>query len=242
MTEKSITKGLSSNTLKIIGAVTMVIDHIGYILLPNLVIFRIIGRISFPIFSYLICEGCRYTKNKKKYLLRMLILGVVTSAAYIIVNREIYLSVPITFSLSILLIFTLQNIKNGQELKDKLLHLGVFAFLLFAVFVLSRFISVDYGFTGVVLPLFPTFVNMLDNSKSNKILLFKKEFAGFCVGLLAICVLSRGIQVFSLISLIFLAFYNGEKGIKLPKYFFYIFYPAHLVILWGIAMIISLIK
>ena len=58
--------GLSGNALKIIGAITMLIDHMGVVLFPGIAILRIIGRISFPIFAFMIAEGCRYTKNKLK--------------------------------------------------------------------------------------------------------------------------------------------------------------------------------
>ena len=57
--------GLSNDRLKIIAAAAMLIDHIGAYLLPQVRILRIIGRIAFPIFAFMIAEGCRYTKNKK---------------------------------------------------------------------------------------------------------------------------------------------------------------------------------
>jgi len=44
----------------------MTVDHLGFILFPSLIILRIIGRIAFPIFAYMIAEGCRYTKNEKR--------------------------------------------------------------------------------------------------------------------------------------------------------------------------------
>ena len=59
---------LSGNMLKFIAAFTMVIDHLGFFIFKDVLIFRIIGRITFPIFSYLIAEGCRYTKNKIVYI------------------------------------------------------------------------------------------------------------------------------------------------------------------------------
>ena len=60
--------GLTNNKLKIIAMISMLIDHIGVALFPYVEIFRIIGRLAFPIFAYMIAEGCRYTKNRKKYL------------------------------------------------------------------------------------------------------------------------------------------------------------------------------
>ena len=56
--------GLSGNALKIIAAISMVIDHVGLMFFPTLKILRIIGRLAYPIFAFMIAEGCYYTKNK----------------------------------------------------------------------------------------------------------------------------------------------------------------------------------
>ena len=63
--------GLTGNQLKIIGIIAMTCDHVGLQLLPQFPILRIIGRIAFPIFAFLIAEGCRYTRDKKRFLLNM---------------------------------------------------------------------------------------------------------------------------------------------------------------------------
>ena len=57
---------LNGNQLKIIALIAMTLDHIGKMLLPGFTILQIIGRLAFPIFAYMIAEGCRYTKNRKK--------------------------------------------------------------------------------------------------------------------------------------------------------------------------------
>ena len=61
-------KGLTGNQLKIIAMICMTVDHVGFILFPKQEIFRIIGRLAFPIFAYMIAEGCRYTRNYGRYL------------------------------------------------------------------------------------------------------------------------------------------------------------------------------
>ena len=58
---------LSGNMLKIIAAVTMLVDHAGILFFPSQNIYRIIGRLAFPIFAYMIAEGCKYTRNKIRY-------------------------------------------------------------------------------------------------------------------------------------------------------------------------------
>ena len=60
---------LSGNSLKLIAALTMLIDHMGIMLFPNVAVLRCIGRISFPIFAFMISEGARYTKDKTRYFL-----------------------------------------------------------------------------------------------------------------------------------------------------------------------------
>ena len=55
--------GLSGNQLKVIAMVTMAIDHIGAYLLPQAMWMRIIGRLAFPIYAFLIAEGCRHTRS-----------------------------------------------------------------------------------------------------------------------------------------------------------------------------------
>lgn len=60
-------KQLTKNQLKILAMVCMTIDHIGAMLFPQAVWLRVIGRLAFPLFSYCIAEGCRYTRNKARY-------------------------------------------------------------------------------------------------------------------------------------------------------------------------------
>ena len=59
-------KFLTGNALKILAALFMTIDHIGVMLFPRVLVLRIIGRLALPIFAFMIAEGCKYTRNKKK--------------------------------------------------------------------------------------------------------------------------------------------------------------------------------
>ena len=74
--------GLLSNfQLKMIAIITMTIDHIGLVFFPGVAAFRIIGRLAFPIFAFLIAEGCSHTKNKLKRFLLMFAMGLVQRVA-----------------------------------------------------------------------------------------------------------------------------------------------------------------
>ena len=70
-------KCLTGNQLKIFALIAMTLDHIGLELLPQYPFLRIIGRLAFPLFAYMIAEGCRYTKNRTRYLLCIASMGLV---------------------------------------------------------------------------------------------------------------------------------------------------------------------
>ena len=74
--------GLTGNQLKLIALITMTLDHVGMLLLPRVRILRAIGRIAFPIFAYMIAEGCQHTRNRKKYLLSMASFATVCQVVY----------------------------------------------------------------------------------------------------------------------------------------------------------------
>jgi len=60
--------GLTNNQLKVIAMVTMTVDHVGFLLFPRLLLLRCIGRLAFPIYAYMVAEGCSHTKSLPKYL------------------------------------------------------------------------------------------------------------------------------------------------------------------------------
>ena len=103
---------LSGNALKIIAAVAMLIDHIGLLFFPEQMIFRVIGRIAFPIFAFMIAEGCRYTRNKLRYLLTLSSLALVIQVVYYIAMKSLVMSIFVTFSISIVLVYSLQLFKK----------------------------------------------------------------------------------------------------------------------------------
>ena len=105
-------KFLSGNALKIIAALTMLIDHIGYMLFPRVIILRIIGRLAFPIFAFMIAEGCKHTRNKLRYILTVGIFAAAVQIVYGVVMRSWKMSVLVTFTLAILLVYLFQFFKD----------------------------------------------------------------------------------------------------------------------------------
>jgi hypothetical protein len=68
--------------LKIIAIVTMVTDHVGRILYPDLLFLQVIGRLSFPLFAYLVVLGVESTKKPRKYMITLLSFGIISQVPY----------------------------------------------------------------------------------------------------------------------------------------------------------------
>ena len=73
---------LSSSGLHIVAMILMLIDHMGYALYPDLVVLRWIGRLAFPIFAFMIAEGARRTRSRKRYMLRLFILAIISEVPF----------------------------------------------------------------------------------------------------------------------------------------------------------------
>ncbi len=240
---------INGNTLKIIAAVTMLIDHIGYILLPQYRFLRIIGRLAMPIFAFMIAEGCKYTKNKKRYLFTIAALAFIYQVVYYLYDGTTKMCILVTFSLSIIMIYALQYFYKMFFAKDASLLKKAFAALVFLATVAGTYIfvnrfNVDYNLYGCLLPVFAATVNIPDTAPK-----FFKRFNCIPVsvfmlgiGLLYLCYKLGGIgglQTYSLLSIPILFLYSGKRGKYKMKYFFYIFYPVHLFILELISVLIK---
>ena len=81
---------MNGNQLKIVALLAMTCDHVGKQLLPQMEILQIVGRLAFPIFAYMIAEGCRYTKNRRKYLSVMFLVALMCQVVYFIFLNSIY--------------------------------------------------------------------------------------------------------------------------------------------------------
>ncbi len=213
---------MSALVLKLIAAFTMFIDHAGLIVFGNALWMRTVGRLAFPLYAFFIAEGFRHTKSRRRYFLTIFLLGVFCQAVAWIVEPGEILNVLLTFSVSIALMALL------EKAKDEPLYFAAFMAALAATFFFCRYVDIDYGFFGIILPLFPAFFT--DR---------RWRHGAFSLGLLLLCANSalKGnyLQSVSLLSALLLLFYNGERGRYKMKYFFYVFYPLHLALLWGIA-------
>ena len=224
---------LNGNQLKILALIFMTVDHIGAYLLPQYFGLRMIGRLAMPIFAWMIAEGCRYSRNKIKYLLTMAGFAAVCQVVYLVFKNSLYQCILVTFSLSIVLILTVDYASRKKTPLSLVLLGAVFcAVCYFCVFLPKDLpktdFRVDYGFFGVLLPV----MIYLGRSKQERLLLA-------AIGLVAISREYGYPQWLALLSLPLLALYDGTRG-KLPmKYLFYVYYPLHLVVIYAIALLIK---
>ena len=227
---------LTQNRIKIIAAIAMVIDHVGVEFFPQIELFRIIGRLSFPLFSFFIYEGYRYTHNKIQYFLKVFALGLVCIGAYYFYCGELYGNILITFSLSMIALYGVSVLKNriSGNGKDKAVGIVFLLGCMGSIYFICAKMYVDYGFLGVMLPVFAEI-----SCKGKEAYRRWRTLAGFAVGLFLLAVQMGGVQYFSLFALPLLAAYNGERGTRPMKSFFYWFYPAHLAVIGAIAFVIG---
>ncbi|MBQ9673977.1 MAG: hypothetical protein IJV39_05060 [Ruminococcus sp.] len=221
---------LNSNAIKIIAMFTMVIDHIGFIIFDNMKIFRIIGRLSFPLFAFMIAEGCRYTRNKLNYFLRIFILAVICQIFFEIFYDGETLNTLLTFSMSILLIYLFQYAKDNY---NSMYWTAFFTALVLVMLicevvpelVVSYRYKIDYRFPGVLMPL----AFYIPEQKYKKLI-----FA--CFFMMWLCFIYKNHQYWCFMALIPLSLYNGKKGKLHMKYFVYLFYPLHFVLIYAISL------
>lgn len=208
---------MSSFTLKILAIISMTLDHIGFILYPQLQILRNFGRLAFPIFAFQIGNGFTHTKSKEKYILRMIIFTIVSQIPFLLFRKTASpainptLNIGATLSCGLLALYALE--KNNISWYKYIVT--------FFIILLSAFIPMDYGFYGVLtIVIFYIFRN-------------NKFLSGFFYFInLALYCASGGAtsNIYAIFALIPIFLYNNKKG-RNAKYIFYIFYPLHMLIL-----------
>ena len=218
-------KPLSQEGLKLIACVTMLIDHIGAVFFPGNLWFRIIGRIAFPIYCFLLAEGAHYTKNPTKYALRLLIGLLLAEIPFDLTfyGRITFAKQSVMFTL--LLAYLMSLCMKKLPLLGKALMVIPFA-------LAANYLKTDYGAMGVVLC--AVFIIGRDLPES---LLFQTAGA-FLVNL---SYFARSIiQPYATLAMVPISLYSGKKttGSKWIQRAFYLFYPAHLLILWLISVIL----
>lgn len=221
---------MTSFILKIIGMITMLSDHIGDALIGKFSYFNFIGRISFPIFAFQAVEGYINTKDLKKHFLKLFLFACISQVPFMLFlstfTNEFSLNIFFTFILGLFALLIYDKCKN------KLFGLLAVVFLS----VVGQFIHVDYGAFGVLLIfcfyffrdkkalMAITTILLCIGRYFIKIITYPNLFSHYFL-----CIL------FTCFSLIFILTFNKKEGPK-AKYFFYVFYPLHLLILYFLNM------
>lgn len=221
-------RGLSQEWLKIIACVTMLMDHIGAVLLPQYVWLRIVGRIAFPIYCFLLAEGVYFTKNPRWYGYRLLVGAVLAEIPFDIAlygamtlrSQSVMLTLLIGFLMALCM-------KHTRRVEVKLLLIIPFA-------MAAELLRTDYGGMGVVL--IGLFVLTRNQTWAQP-----AQAAGMAAIFwlmdsipVRIGAISIPVEMFAILSLVPIMFYSGEKASKskVVQWGFYLFYPVHLTVLY----------
>lgn len=232
---------LSGSTLKIIAMITMLIDHIGAAVLVRyllgmqshigsieaynqlFILYRVlrgIGRISFPIYCFLLVEGFQKTRNLKKYILRLGIFAIIAEVPFDLCfsSRVVCLehqSVMLTLLVGVITMWGVSLLE--ARVRDRRLLVPCAAAVIAAGAAGAELLRTDYGYMGVAC------IMVLYALRRVKWM----QMLGGCLVFLW--------EIWAPIAFIPIACYNGRRGLNL-KYLFYLFYPLHLLILYLICV------
>lgn len=246
-------RGISGSTVKMIAIIAMLIDHIGagvvgrYISstgMPPLnsaegmqwmseyggwmmlyTVLRMIGRLAFPIFCFLLVEGFEHTRDVKKYAVRLFAFCLISEIPFDLLFKGrvlefSYQNVFFTLLLGLLTMCVFRYIEQQTGWNGGVKAV-FYAAALIAGMAAAEFLRTDYGAVGVfsILVLY----------------VFRKKKAGQIV---AGCVVFLW-EKMALLAFLPIGFYNGKRGRKM-KYFFYFFYPVHLLLLYFLCMALGI--
>lgn len=223
-------RGLSASALKWIALISMTIDHFAASRLFEVLAFgggmgweavrcgymtmRLIGRLAFPIYCFLLTEGFRYTRSRKRYALRLGVFALLSEVPFDLAGGDIwdpsYQNVYFTLLLGLLALMLAQPRYERGEYRAV-----IFTVLAFAL--AAELLRSDGGFFGVA---FIAVFHFLRELKAEKYLAGGMVLAGL-----------GALELVATVSFIPIHFYDGRKGRTGPllKWAFYFWYPVHLL-------------
>ena len=223
-------KSFRQEDLKFLACMTMLIDHVGTVFFADLVILRIIGRLAFPLYGFLLVQGVRYSADKLHYGIR---LGLALLIAEIPFDFVFYggptwghQSVMVTLFLGYLMVLWMRH-------SNPVLPLVV-------CFVLAELAKCDYGGLGIAM------IWMLGVTEKEKwcwttrILGLLMIFSQMSSAVILIAGARIPIQYAGLGALLPMALYSGKKrwDSRWYQFLFYLFYPVHLGVLYWISLVV----
>lgn len=221
---------MTSFIIKLIACFTMILDHIKYAIpvLDN-GITEYLGRISYPLFAFLLVEGYVHTSNLNKYYKRLFVFALISQIPFMLFRTLVgdwkVLNIMFTLILGLIAITVYDKVKKEY----------ISFPLCIIIILIGKVIKVDYEWYGVAVIL------ILYIFRENKIL---KIISYSLLTLLNFYILGYDLSniiiikffIAYLIPLIFITLYNGKQGRKI-KYFFYWFYPIHMLIVYGLSFL-----
>ena len=224
-------KGLSQEGLKILACVTMLVDHAA-LLFGGSPWLRVIGRLAFPIYCFLLTEGIRHTRYVRRYLSRLLFAAIFSEPIYGLVLYPClwiwqHQNVLWTLALGCAMLWCMTMIHKPVA------KLAVM--LLFAL--AAQLVRASYGSSGIYMIALFALCREVPEGKwalAAGLLVINWLMGSFTAPVFGLDV---PVQLFAELALVPIFLYSGEKRTRLKavSWGFYLFYPAHLLLLWGIA-------
>lgn len=222
-------------TLKLIAVMTMLIDHVTAVLIPEGTqaywIGRSIGRLAFPIFCFLLVEGFFHTKNVQKYLTRLGIFALISEIPFDLAfsdktnNMGFLLQQNVFFTLFIgLAVIYGMSIIEKKYANNMILSNVFDSLVVVAGCAVAILLTTDYTYIGILL------IVSFYLFRENKILLTLSV-------LLVTGYLGGSFEMIASISMLFIWIYNGTRGPQGNKYLFYAFYPTHILCIYLISLL-----
>ncbi|MDR1712585.1 MAG: conjugal transfer protein TraX [Coriobacteriales bacterium] len=238
-TAATVRAGLSGNALKIIAIVAMTCDHLAWLIFPGFsthpiaLSMHVVGRLTAPIMMYFIAQGYYHTRDVKRYVARLLAFALLAQLPYSLLFGDTFtfpfggLNVMWTFAMGLTALAIYKS--DNPRLRPWMKQILVWA-CLFAAF------PGDWSMPGAVAILYMG--RNHGNFKRQMLFLMLWMACYALVYALAIDPLYGCLQLLVCLAIPLLACYNGQRGAfssgtagKVMKWLFYIYYPAHLLLL-----------
>ncbi|MEB3337846.1 MAG: TraX family protein [Leptolyngbyaceae bacterium] len=205
---------LNNYHIKLLAAFWMIVDHVGVIFFPQILTFRVLGRLSFPLFAWLLAQGEKHTHNFQNYLLRLLVLGAISQIPYFLALTNQNLNILFTLALGLWLL----RLSRLAPPPTEYIILGIGA-------IAAEVLNFSYGAYGILM------IGLI--AKFKPTLLWWAVWIVLHLVSAGLLSSSWGLFQFpAVITPVFLHFANHQQG-KTARWF-YGFYPLHLLILLGI--------
>lgn len=216
--------------IKLIAALTMLTDHIGLVLFPDVLMLRLVGRLSMPLFAYVLARGyehCRMKRGYLRYILRLVLFAAVSQFPFrFMVGDARTLNVGFTwlFALSVLALYDRERHREPDFVSPAAAMGAVFL-----AFVAAGVVWTDYGVYGILLPVAFHYGLVRHKDYYRTLALFAALWGVYTVIFGGSVLNIAGASALPLIAL--MERRGADNRVRLPKYFYYAFYPAHISIL-----------